>query len=71
VAANHQAEMVLNATIFPRLSETIFHDPNDSQLRLVLIEQLSTLPQVHIYHAPAYGRRVEAARKVGLMGLPK
>jgi HEAT repeat protein len=67
-AASHQAEMVLNTTILPQLTETMFHDTNDSQLRLALIEQLNTLPGVNIYRSTAYGRREEAARQLGQAG---
>jgi hypothetical protein len=67
-AASHQAEAVLNTIIFPRLTEMMFHDTNDSQLRLALIEQLNTLPGVDIYHTTADGRRAEAARQLGQAG---
>ncbi len=67
-AASHQAEVVLNGTILPRLTETMFHDTNDLHLRLALIEQLNKLPGVNIYSTTAYGRRAEAARQLGQIG---
>jgi hypothetical protein len=67
-AASHQAEVVLSATILPRLTETMFHDTNDSHLRLALIEQLNTLPGVNIYSTTAYGRRAAAAQQLGQAG---
>ena len=67
-AASHAAEVVINTTILPQLAETMFHDMNDSQLRLTLIEQLNTLPGVNIYRTTAYDRRAEAARLLGEIG---
>jgi len=67
-AASQQAEVVLSAIVLPRLTDTMFHDTNDSHLRLALIEQLNTLPGVDIYCTTAYGRRAAAARQLGEVG---
>jgi hypothetical protein len=67
-AASQQAEVVLAAIVLPRLTDTMFHDTNDSHLRLALIELLNTLPGVNIYCTTAYGRRAAAARQLGELG---
>jgi hypothetical protein len=67
-AASRQAQVVLNASIIPQLTDTMFHDTNDSRLRLALIEQMNTLPGVNIRYATAYDRRGAAARQLGEAG---
>jgi HEAT repeat protein len=67
-ASNH-ANTVLTGDIIPGLVNVMFHDTNDSQLRLALIDKLNTLPGVTIYFEPADGRRALAARGLGQFGL--
>ena len=39
-AASNQACLILQTTIIPQLTETMFHDTNDSHLKLALVEGL-------------------------------
>jgi HEAT repeat protein len=46
----------------------MFHDTNDSSLRLGLIERLNGLPGVQILFVPADGRRGQAVESLAEMG---
>jgi hypothetical protein len=67
-AASNQACEVLNTTIIPQLTDAMFHDTNDSRIRLALIDQLNSLPGVQIYFTVAEGRRTMAAAALGEIG---
>ena len=66
--ASNQAFAVVNSRMIPQLTDTMFHDTNDSSLRLFLIETLNGLPGVQIYFTEAGGRRANAARTIGELG---
>lgn len=68
--ASNRAYTVVNAEVIPRLVDTMFHDTNDSRLRIVLVDALNTLPGVDIYYNHASGRRALAARLIGGFGPP-
>ena len=67
-AASSQADIVLIKDIIPHLTEVMFHDTNDSRLRLTLAEKLNGLPGVNVYFTDADGRRGKAARDLGEFG---
>jgi HEAT repeat protein len=67
-AVSNQACLVLSAAIIPQLTDTLFHDTNDSHLRLALIEQLNMLPGVQIHFTTAGMRRANATRALGSIG---
>lgn len=66
--ASKQAELVLNQVIIPQLTESMFHDTNDSKLRKALVENLNELPGILIGFTPAEGRRATAAAELGDFG---
>jgi hypothetical protein len=68
VTASNQACLVLNSSVIPRLTQTMFHDTNDSRFRLALIDQLNALPGVFIHSTVANDRRVAAALALGQIG---
>jgi hypothetical protein len=65
---SNQAFVAVNRLVIPKLLDTMFHDTNDSHLRLFLIETLNGLPGVLIYFTPAEGRRGLAAQTIGEFG---
>lgn len=65
---SNAAEVVVAQEVIPRLIDAMFHDTEDSRLRLALIEQLNKLPGVMIYYIPADGRRALAAGDLGSLG---
>ena len=67
-ATSNRACLVLTKEVMPQLVEAMFHDTNDSKLRLSLIDQLNGLPGVRIYFTPADGRRAYAAVCLGQLG---
>jgi HEAT repeat protein len=69
-AVSNRAFAVLNSAIIPRLVDTMFHDTNDSQLKIALINQLNGLPGVDIHFVAANRRRAEAAQGLGTLGPP-
>ncbi len=68
--ASNQAYITVNTQVIPQLVETMFHDTNDSSLRLAVIAQLNSLPLVHINFIEAVGRRAFAAFSLGQLGPP-
>ncbi len=68
--ASNQAFQVLNTQIIPRLVDQMFHDTNDSKLKLSLIELLNGIPRVRIHFTEATGRRADAIRTLGTFGPP-
>ncbi|MGA2863400.1 MAG: HEAT repeat domain-containing protein [Verrucomicrobiota bacterium] len=67
-ALSNQTRLVLDTEIIPQLARTMFHDTNDSPLRLALIEELNSLPGVQIYFPRAGSRRAWAANSLGTIG---
>jgi HEAT repeat protein len=70
VGASNQAYEALNAQVIPRLVDQMFHDTNDSKLRLSLIEALNSIPGVQINFTESGGRRSLAANYLGSFGPP-
>ncbi len=68
VGASNEAFVVVNRRVIPQLIDTMFHETNDSNLRISLIETLNQLPGVYIYFTPAGGRRADAAQNIGGLG---
>jgi len=66
--ASNAALAVVNNQVIPQLTETMFHDTNDSSVRLFLIQTLNQLPGVQIYFMEAGARRAEAAENIGELG---
>jgi HEAT repeat protein len=67
-AASNKAAVVVNSRVIPELTEAMFHDTNDSKLRIWLIDTLNQLPGVQIVFTEADGRRVCAADEIGELG---
>jgi HEAT repeat protein len=67
-AASNQAFVVVNTQIVPQLVDTMFHDTNDSRLRVWLVETLNSLPEVRINFSDATQRRMNAACEIGEFG---
>jgi HEAT repeat protein len=68
--ASNQAYETLNRQIIPQLVDKMFHDTNDSTVRVSLIETLNGLPGVQINYAKAEARRSWAAGYLGRIGPP-
>jgi len=68
VAASNNAYAVLNAQVIPQLIDTMFHDTNDSKIRLRAIGLLNGLPGIQIIYINAFGRRSGAAGGLGQLG---
>jgi hypothetical protein len=66
--ASNEALVVVNSRVIPQLTDIMFHETNDSSLRLFLIEVLNSLPGVQIYFTPAGGRRANAAWSIRELG---
>jgi HEAT repeat protein len=66
--ASNQAIAVVNAQVIPQIVDQMFHDTNDSKLRLSVIDTLNGLPGVQVYFTVADGRRCGAAGCLGEIG---
>ncbi len=66
--ASNEVSVVLDTVVIPRLTQTMFGDMNDFNLRLTLIEKLNGLPGVTIRFTSADGRRAQAAQNIGQLG---
>jgi hypothetical protein len=66
--ASNEAFTVVNTQVIPQLTNTMFHDFNDSSIRVYLVRALNELPGVEIYFSPADARRASAAETIGLFG---
>jgi hypothetical protein len=67
-AASNEANAILNAEIIPHLTEVMFHDTNDSALKLALVDGLNNLPGISVAFQPADVRRKAAAYELGEYG---
>lgn len=68
-AVSNQANAVLNTEIIPQLEDRMFHDTNDSIMRMKTVEMLNGLPGIsYIYYEPAWARRKDAAESIGVFG---
>jgi hypothetical protein len=69
VAASNQANTILNQEIIPQLRDQMFHDTNDSKIRLATINALDRLPWVPLIdYSQAPMRRAFAAYELGAFG---
>jgi len=68
LSASNQAFAVISAQVIPQLIDQMWHDTNDSKLRLMLIDALNGLPGVQIYFEQADVRRAWAAGALGDLG---
>ncbi|HEX4646729.1 MAG TPA: HEAT repeat domain-containing protein, partial [Verrucomicrobiae bacterium] len=67
-SASNQANAIVTKEIIPQLTEAMFHDTNDSRLKLALVEKLNGLPGIFILSATADVRRAKAAAAIGEFG---
>jgi HEAT repeat protein len=67
-AASNRAAAVVISMIVPQLTAQMFHDTNDSSLRIALIGKLNNLPGINIQFATAPFRRAAAATWLGEIG---
>jgi hypothetical protein len=68
--ASNEAFAIVNSQVIPQLTDRMFHDTNDSRLRLFLVETLNELPGVQINYFEAGSRRSSAAVNLGELGPP-
>jgi hypothetical protein len=68
LGASNQAYAIVNSQVVPQLIDAMFHDTNDSKIRLAVIEVLNGLPGIRIYYATANERRAEAVWSLGELG---
>jgi HEAT repeat protein len=66
--ASNQASAVVNAQVVPQLVDTMFHDTNDSKIRLAAIQLLNGLPGIQIDYLSSAKRRSDAACDLGGFG---
>jgi hypothetical protein len=66
--ASNAAYAVVNAQVVPQLIDTMFHDTNDSKIRLTVIGVLNGIPGIQINYMEALGRRSSAATDLGELG---
>jgi HEAT repeat protein len=67
-AASNQAAAVVNAQVIPQLIDPMFHDTNDSQIRLGAVHFLNDLPGIQISYVEADSRRILATEELGELG---
>jgi HEAT repeat protein len=67
-AASNKAYAVVNAQIVPQLIDAMFHDTNDSKIRVDAIDVLNRLPGIQITYVDALERRFAAAGRLGELG---
>lgn len=67
-SASNEAYAVVNAQVIPQLIDTMFHDTNDSKIRLGAIGILNDLPGIQITYINALGRRSAAVGGLGQLG---
>jgi hypothetical protein len=65
---SNEAFTVVKSQVIPQLLDRMFHDTNDSRLRIFLVETLDGLPGVQIYFTQADTRRMNAAQSIGELG---
>lgn len=69
VTASNEANNVLNQEIIPKLVDQMFHDTNDSKIRLKVIDALDGVPWIgYVDYTAAPTRRTIAARDLGAFG---
>lgn len=68
VGASNAAFAVVNSQLIPQFVDTMFHDTNDSSVKLSLIKILNGLPGVQIDYIEADARRARAVESLGALG---
>jgi HEAT repeat protein len=66
--ASNAAFAIINSQMIPKFVEAMFHDTNDSSVRLSLIKMLNRLPGVQIQYEQAEVRRAYAVGCLGDLG---
>jgi HEAT repeat protein len=66
--ASNTAYAVVNDQIVPQLIDAMFHDTNDSEIRMRAIGVLNGIPGIQIAYIDALGRRCGAADGLGQLG---
>ena len=68
-AVSNQANALLNSEVIPQLTDQMFHNTNDSKIRLKVIDALNSLPWItYIDPYLASSRRLKAAFDLGAFG---
>src|SRR5206468_775942 len=67
-AVSNETRVVIQTAVIPDLTATMFQDIHDSKLKVILVEELNTLPGVNMYLTRAEGRRAQAAASLGAIG---
>jgi len=67
--ASNQANAILNEEIIPMLTDQMFHDTNDSKIRLAVVRGLNNMAWIkYVTYFQAPGRRNIAAGDLGAFG---
>jgi hypothetical protein len=66
--ASNKAYAIVNAQVVPQLIDAMFHDTNDSKIRLGTIGVLNGLPGIQIDYMDALARRSAATVGLGELG---
>ncbi|MGA2749294.1 MAG: HEAT repeat domain-containing protein [Verrucomicrobiota bacterium] len=66
--ASNKAYAVVNTQVIPQLLDTLFHDTNDSKVRLAAIDVLDGLPGIRVNFMDARERQSCAAGSLGDLG---
>lgn len=66
--ASNAAFKVVSTQLIPQFVDAMFHDTNDSRVRMWLVKNLNGLPGVFVVYQPAEDRRSQAAECIGLLG---
>ncbi len=67
-AISNRARVIVDTQVIPHLTNQMFADTKDSNLRLALVEQLNALPGRTVYFTPASGRRLRAVNELAALG---
>ncbi len=67
-SSSNAAAAMTDRVVLPGLLDIVRHDTQDSGIRVWLVEQLDSLPGIHVEFLPADGRRVQAIRDLGKLG---
>jgi HEAT repeat protein len=65
---SNQACLIVSSAIVPQLIDKMFHDTNDSKIRLSVVTALNSLPGIHVTFLDANERRSQATYVIGQMG---
>lgn len=67
-SSSNSAAAVTGRVVLPGLLDIVRNDTKDSAIRVWLVEQLDSLPGIHVEFLPVEGRRVQAIRDLGKFG---